>query len=85
MKKYNTPHRRKVIKTRLTEEAAPVVKQIYSLCLAGNGPTKIARMLTEQEIPTPGTLEYRRTENGKIFYTSFTSLYHMSKKQGVLS
>ena len=33
-------------------EAAPVVRQIYSLCLAGNGPTKIARMLTEQEIPT---------------------------------
>ena len=45
----------------IDEEAAPVVKQIYSLCLAGNGPTKIARMLTEQEIPTPGTLEYRRT------------------------
>ena len=45
----------------IDEEAAPVVRQIYSLCLAGNGPTKIARVLTEQEIPTPGTLEYRRT------------------------
>ena len=33
-------------------EAAPVVRQIYSLCLAGNGPTKIARMLTEQETNT---------------------------------
>ena len=32
-----------------------MVKQIYSLCLAGNG---------------------------KIFYTSFTSLSHMSKKPG---
>ena len=42
----------------IDEEAAPVVRQIYSLCLAGNGPTKIARMLTEQQIPTPGTLEY---------------------------
>ena len=31
----------------IDEEAAPVVKQIYNLCLAGNGPTKIARMLTE--------------------------------------
>ena len=30
----------------IDEEAAPVVKQIYNLCLAGNGPTKIARMLT---------------------------------------
>ncbi len=38
----------------IDEEAAPVVKQIYQLCLAGNGPTKIARMLTEQQIPTPG-------------------------------
>lgn len=42
-------------------EAAPVVKQIFSLCLAGNGPTKIARMLTEQNIPTPGTMEYNHT------------------------
>ena len=25
----------------IDEEAAPVVKQIYNLCLAGNGPTKI--------------------------------------------
>ncbi len=45
----------------IDEEAAPVGKRIYSLCLAGNGPTKIARMLVEQQIPTPGTLEYRRT------------------------
>ena len=43
------------------EETAPVVRQIYQLCLAGNGPTKIARMLSEQQIPTPGTLEYRRS------------------------
>ena len=34
----------------IDEEAAPVVQQIYQLCLAGNGPTKIARMLTEQQI-----------------------------------
>ena len=26
----------------IDEEASPVVKQIYNLCLAGNGPTKIA-------------------------------------------
>ena len=42
-------------------EAAPVVKQIYSLCLAGNGPAKIARILAEQQIPMPETLEYHRT------------------------
>ena len=53
------------------EEAAPVVRQIYQLCLAGNGPTKIARMLTEQQIPTPGTLEYRRTGSTRRYYPDY--------------
>ena len=52
-------------------EAAPVVKQIFSLCLAGNGPTKIARMLTEQNIPTPGTMEYRRTGSDRRYYPDY--------------
>ena len=52
-------------------EAAPVVKQIYSLCLAGNGPTKIARMLTEQQTPTPGTLEYRRTGSTRRYHPGY--------------
>ena len=53
------------------EEAAPVVRQIYQLCLAGNGPTKIARMLTEQQIPTPGTLEYRRTGSTRRYHPGY--------------
>ena len=53
------------------EETAPVVKQIFSLCLAGNGPTKIARMLTEQNIPTPGTMEYRRTGSTRRYYPDY--------------
>ena len=55
----------------IDEEAAPVVRQIYSLCLAGNGPTKIARMLTEQQIPTPGTLEYRRTGSTHRYHPGY--------------
>ena len=55
----------------IDEEAAPVVKQIYKLCLAGNGPTKIARMLTEQQIPTPGTLEYRRTGSTRRYHPGY--------------
>ena len=35
------------------EEAAKVVKEIYSLCMKGYGPTQIARILTEREIDTP--------------------------------
>ena len=53
------------------EETAPVVQQIYQLCLAGNGPTKIARMLTEQQIPTPGTLEYRRTGSTRRYHPGY--------------
>ena len=53
------------------EEAAEVVRKIYSLCLAGNGPTKIARMLTEQQIPTPGTLDYLRTGNTNRYYPEY--------------
>ena len=55
----------------IDEEAAPVVRQIYSLCLAGNGPTKIARMLTEQQIPTPGTREYRRTGSTRRYHPGY--------------
>ena len=53
------------------EETAPVVQQIYRLCLAGNGPTRIARILTAQEIPTPGTLEFRRTGNTRCYLPGF--------------
>ena len=55
----------------IDEEAAPVVRQIYSLCLAGNGPTKIARMRPEQQIPTPGTLEYRRTGSTRRYHPGY--------------
>ncbi len=35
------------------EEAAMVVKEIFSLCMKGFGPTQIARILTERKIDTP--------------------------------
>ena len=43
------------------EETAPVVELIFQLCVEGNGPGKIARMLKEREIPTPGTITFQRT------------------------
>lgn len=55
----------------IDKETAPVVRQIFSLCLAGNGPTKIARVLTEQNIPTPGTMEYRRTGSTRRYYPDY--------------
>ena len=47
------------------------MRQIYALCLAGNGPTKIARMLSEQGIPTPGTLDYTRTGNVRRYHPGY--------------
>ena len=35
------------------EEAAKVVKEIFSLCMKGYGPTQIARILTERGVDTP--------------------------------
>lgn len=43
------------------EETAPIVKLMFQLAAEGNGPGKIARMLREREIPTPGTLAFQRT------------------------
>ena len=71
----------------IDEETEPVVKQIYALCLAGNGPGKIARMLTEQNIPTPGTIEYQRTGNTRRYYPDYpckwsaTTVGHILERQ----
>ena len=37
----------------IDDEAAEVVRKIFHLCIDGYGPTQIARILTEQGIPTP--------------------------------
>ena len=37
----------------IDEPAAEVVRKIFEMCVAGLGPTQIARKLTEQKIPTP--------------------------------
>ena len=37
----------------MDEEAAQVVQRIYALCLEGYGPTQIARMLKEDNVPVP--------------------------------
>jgi len=44
----------------LDEETAPVVKQIFSLCAEGFGPSQIARKLEEAKIPMPNVTKARR-------------------------
>lgn len=41
-------------------EAAQVVKRIFSLCMDGNGPTQIARMLKEDHVLTPTVYQERQ-------------------------
>ena len=40
-------------------EAASVVRRIFSLCMDGNGPTQIARILREDQVPTPTAYQSR--------------------------
>lgn len=55
-------------KLLIDEETAPVVELIFQLCVEGNGPGKIARMLKEREIPTPGTIEFQRTGRTRRYH-----------------
>lgn len=50
------------------EETAPVVELIFQLCAEGNGPGKIARMLKERGIPTPGTILFQRTGQTRYYH-----------------
>ena len=45
------------------EEAAEVVREIFRLCVSGYGPTQIANMLTEREIPAPPTTHWKEARN----------------------
>ena len=52
----------------IDEETAPVVELIFQLCVEGNGPGKIARMLKERGIPTPGTIDFQRTGRTRRYH-----------------
>ena len=41
------------------EDTAPVVKRIFSLCAAGNGPKRIATILTKEQVVNPSNAYYR--------------------------
>ena len=56
----------------LDEEAAPVVKMIFDLCIDGKGPEQIARILEEKQILTTRVLYAKR--KGCLLYTSKESI-----------
>lgn len=52
---YNIENKKLVI----NPDTAPIVKQIYDWCMAGRGPTQIARMLTEEQVLIPVAYSYQ--------------------------
>ena len=51
------PETKKLI---VDEEAAAVVKRIFALCAAGNGPSQIARILKKEQVLTPTMYAYAK-------------------------
>ena len=44
----------------IDEEAAAVVKRIFALCAAGNGPSRIATILTKEKVLCPSYYTYQK-------------------------
>ncbi len=67
------------------EETAWVVKLIYDLCIQGYGTTQIANELTRRNIPTPGTLAFRRTGSKRNYYPDKECVWADSSVDNILS
>ena len=65
-------------------ETAPVVRLIFRLAVEGNGPGKIARILREKQIATPGTLEFHRTGRTSRYNPEFPYQWHESTVVNIL-
>ena len=51
-------------KLLVDEEAAAVVRRIFALCAAGNGPSQIARILRREQVLCPAMYAYQRFGSG---------------------
>lgn len=49
------------------EDTAPIVRRIFALCAGGLGPSKIARILREEQVLTPTSYAYRTEGTNHIF------------------
>ena len=65
-------------------ETAPVVRLIFRLAVEGNGPGKIARILREKQIVTPGTLEFQRTGRTNRYNPEFPYQWNESTVVNIL-
>ena len=65
-------------------ETAPVVRLIFRLAVEGNGPGKIARILREKQIVTPGTLDFQRTGRTSRYNPEFLYQWNESTVVNIL-
>lgn len=49
------------------EDTAPIIRRIFALCAGGLGPSKIARILREEQVLTPTSYAYRTEGTNHIF------------------
>lgn len=56
-------------KLNIDEEAAEIVRRIFKLFLEGNGTTTIARILSDEKVPTPAMHLNMNVDKSSIFYT----------------
>ncbi len=61
-----------------------MVELIFQLCAEGNGPGKIAQMLKERGIPTPGTLEFQRTGRTRNYHPDAPCAWNESTIANIL-
>ena len=52
------------------DEAATVVRRIFSLCASGKGPNQIARILREEKVLTPSNYYFQKHKKGISDWTS---------------
>jgi len=74
----------------INKEQAEVVKEIFSLYLSGIGSTRIARLLRERNIPSPGGVKWSSNKvreilknekySGNMMLQKYYSKDHLSKK-----
>ena len=70
----NTENRHQLV---VDEEAAEVVKHIFSLSLSGLSAKEIAKMLTQENVLTPGAYKYRQGDTRFSRYVEPVSYTHL--------
>lgn len=69
----------------IDETIAPYVRQIFDLYIDGNGVDRIAKILTDANVPTPSMVRKMRMENrGKTFRRRYTPIWESSTVNRIL-